>query len=411
MIATETTEKQRRKKMKKLKENLTDARRIPFEIAAPTSARFKKFCLDMFGVRVDEMPTEQGIFMKQSLSLVFYATIMFLITNGFYLVKNLISNNSPAIDMIPLYMMVISSAAMLIFTVCYKKYDTQTARFALLAYYVMIIASVTVFMVSCNYHNIGLSISMCYLFIIMVAPTYKLSDTVALCVLIAIGAVLPRYLPYGENYNLFKHSLLRLAIIAGFVAVRSVFIRQSTNELKLKEMSNAFITLAFTDITTGTLNKKAMEVYREFVNERILPEKASVVIYDIDDFKSYNDHYSHVRGDKVLKRISECVIGVLEKTEFYLFRFGGEEFVIILPDVAEDEAARFSLEMLNAIRSAAISRADLEGKDVVTASFGVACGEKDELKDLSVLIRADKQLYVCKSSGKNCVAASDEIFR
>ncbi len=192
--------------MKKLKENLTDARRIPFEIAAPTSARFKKFCLDMFGVRVDEMPTEQGIFMKQSLSLVFYATIMSLITNGFYLVKNLISNNSPAIDMIPLYMMVVSSAAMLIFTVCYKKYDTQTARFALLAYYVMIVASVTVFMVSCNYHNIGLSISMCYLFIIMVAPTYKLSDTVALCVLIAISSVLPRYLPYGIKFRLFENA-------------------------------------------------------------------------------------------------------------------------------------------------------------------------------------------------------------
>ena len=115
--------------------------------------------------------------MKQNFSVVFYASILFLLTNGFYLVKNVVLKTMIPIDMIPLYMMVAASLAMLAFVTAYKDYGSQLARFGLLAFYTVVIAGVTVFMVSCNYHNIGLSISTCYLFVIMVAPTYQALDT------------------------------------------------------------------------------------------------------------------------------------------------------------------------------------------------------------------------------------------
>ena len=176
-------------------------------------------------------------------------------------------------------------------------------------------------------------------------------------------------------------------------------------------MSHSFINLAFNDIMTGTLNKKAMETYRTFVSEKISPEKVSVIIYDIDNFKSYNDHYSHIKGDEVLKLVSECVVSVLEKADRYLFRFGGEEFVVILPNVDEAHAQIIAYQLLEAIRLAKIARNDLPDKSIVTASFGVACGTKEELSDLSILVKADKQLYVSKNGGKNCVAASNVIYR
>ena len=150
-------------------------------------SRFKSFCKNILGTKVDEIPSEESIFMRQSLSIVFYATIIYLLTNGLYLVKNIIFNTMIVIDMVPLYMMVVSCFAMLLFIIFYKNYDSAVSRFALLAFYTMVIASVTVFMVSCNYHKIGLSISMCYLFVIMIAPTYKLFDTVYICVLILIS--------------------------------------------------------------------------------------------------------------------------------------------------------------------------------------------------------------------------------
>jgi len=349
--------------------------------------------------------------MKQNFSVVFYASILFLLTNGFYLVKNVVLKTMIPIDMIPLYMMVAASLAMLAFVTAYKDYGSQLARFGLLAFYTVVIAGVTVFMVSCNYHNIGLSISTCYLFVIMVAPTYQALDTAIVCLLIAVSWWLPGRLPYAENYDLFKHFLLRFSIVAGFISIRHIFICQSANERSVKEMSNAFVKLAYNDVMTGTLNKKALETYCAFVAEKLTPERVSVIIYDVDDFKSYNDHYSHMKGDEALKRVAGSVVRVLERSDRYLFRFGGEEFVVVLPDAAEDEACRIAGELLEAVRAAAIPRNDLPDKSVVTASFGVACGSSKELSDLSVITKADQQLYICKNGGKDCVAAGDVIYR
>lgn len=386
-----------------------------FWISDVAFARFRSFCGSVLSIRIDEVPTAESILMRQNFSIVFYAAILFLLTNGFYLVKNLVLHTTLPLDMIPLYMMAAASLAMLLLVVAYKKhdlrYDTPQARFALLAFYAVVIASVTVFMVSCNYHSIGLSISMCYLFVIMIAPTYRLSDTVVVCLLIAVSWWLPGRLPYAENYNLFKHFLLRFSIVVGFIALRSIFLRQSANERSIKEMSRAFIKLAYNDVMTGTLNKKALDTYCAFVAEKLAPQQVSVIIYDVDDFKSYNDHYSHLKGDEALKRVAGSVVDVLEKEDRYLFRFGGEEFVVVLPDIGEDEARRVAGTLLDAVRAAAVPRDDLPDRHIVTASFGVACGTSRELRDLSVITKADKQLYVCKNGGKNCVAAGGVIYR
>ena len=341
--------------------------------------------------------------------------ILFILTNGIYLVKNIAARSMIPIDMVPLYMMIGGSLAMLVFTIAYKKrggeYDAPPARFALLAYYGVVIASVTVFMVSCNFHRVGLSISMCYLFAIMIAPTYRRVDTVAVCVLILISWWLPGQLPYAENYDLFKHFLLRFSIIVGFIVLRSIFLRQSANERHIKEMGHAFIKLAYNDVMTETLNKKAMETYGTFIADKTAPERVSVIIFDVDDFKSYNDNYSHMKGDEALRRVAGSVVGVLAAADRYLFRFGGEEFVAILPGIGEEEARRIAGALLDAVRAAAVPREDLPDRHIVTASFGVACGTGRELKDFSLIAKADRQLYICKNNGKNCVAASGAIYR
>ena len=397
--------------MRKREDRFGIAQEVFCQSSDTASARFKSFCENVLGEKVDEVPSEQSIFTRQSFSIVFFATIIFTLTNGFYLVKNILFNTMITIDMIPLYMMVGSCVAMFFFLTFYKNYGSELSRFALLAFYIIIIASVTIFMVSCNYHKIGLSISMCYLFVIMIAPTYKLVDTVIVCFLILLSWWLPSKLPYADNYDLFKHFLLRASIVAGFIAIRSVFLRQSANERYVKEMSNSFIKLAYNDIMTGTLNKKAMEAYCTFITERMRPAEVSVIIYDIDNFKSYNDHYSHIKGDTVLKRVAESVVKVLERHDSYLFRFGGEEFTVILPNMAEREARFLASELLDAVRGAAIAREDLPDKSIVTASFGVASGTNEALRDLSLIAEADKQLYVSKNSGRDCVAACGVLYR
>lgn len=176
-------------------------------------------------------------------------------------------------------------------------------------------------------------------------------------------------------------------------------------------MTHSFIKLAYNDVMTGTLNRKAMETYCAFTAEKLAPETVSVIIYDVDDFKSYNDHYSHIKGDEALRLIAESVVRILERMDRYLFRFGGEEFVVILPGIAEDEARRVAIELLGAVRAVAIPRDDLPGRSIITASFGVASASSRELNDLSAIAKADRQLYVCKKDGKDCVAAGNIIYR
>ncbi len=397
--------------MKRHDNDLRQTKRLSGGLPEAVSAKFRSFCAQVLGKRIEEIPTVQSIFMKQNFSIVFYATLLFLLTNGFYLVKNLALGTVIPIDMAPLYMMVASSLAMLLFLIRCRQYGSPAARFALLAYYTVVIASVTVFMVSCNFHGIGLSISMCYLFVIMIAPTYQLPDTVFVCVLISLSWWLPEMLPYAENYDLFKHFLLRFSIVAGFIAIRSVFLRQAANERHLAEVNRSYALLAYNDTMTGTLNKKALELYRAFVGEKMQPEQVSGIICDIDHFKSYNDHYSHVAGDAVLKRVAGSMLAALERDDRYLFRFGGEEFVVLLPEAAEEEACRIARRLMEAVRGAAIPREDVPGSPIVTASFGVARGTCAELRDRSLMAEADRQLYLCKSSGKNCFAVRGAVCR
>lgn len=336
--------------------------RVSCWISDMAFARFKSFSDRVLGIQIDEIPTVESILMRQNFSVVFYAAILFILTNGIYLVKNIAARSMIPIDMVPLYMMIGSSLAMLVFA-------------------------------------------------IMIAPTYRRVDTVAVCVLILISWWLPGQLPYAENYDLFKHFLLRFSIIVGFIVLRSIFLRQSANERHIKEMGHAFIKLAYNDVMTETLNKKAMETYGTFIADKTAPERVSVIIFDVDDFKSYNDNYSHMKGDEALRRVAGSVVGVLAAADRYLFRFGGEEFVAILPDIGEEEARRIAGALLDAVRAAAVPREDLLDRHIVTASFGVACGTGLELKDFSLIAKADRQLYICKNNGKNCVAASGAIYR
>ena len=97
-------------------------------------ARFQSFCRNVLGTEVDELPSEQSIFMRQSLSIVFFATILFLLTNGLYLVKNIVCDTMIVIDMIPLYMMVTASLAMLIFLIFQKNYRFMQLNQAVIMY-------------------------------------------------------------------------------------------------------------------------------------------------------------------------------------------------------------------------------------------------------------------------------------
>ena len=81
--------------------------------------RFKSFCDHVLGIRIDEVPSVESILMRQNFSVVFYAAILFLLTNGIYLAKNIAARSMLPLDVVPLYMMIGGSLAMLVFMIAY----------------------------------------------------------------------------------------------------------------------------------------------------------------------------------------------------------------------------------------------------------------------------------------------------
>ena len=129
----------------------------------------------------------------------------------------------------------------------------------------------------------------------------------------------------------------------------------------------------------------------------------AVLLFDVDYFKSVNDAYGHGRGDEVLLHLCERV-GTLVRGYDMLFRYGGDEFVLLLPDTAEADAVRIALRVVAGIRST-----DFPGEPPlrVSVSLGVALFPKDANNAEDLIACADRRNYLAKQRGRACAVADD----
>ncbi|MDD5161172.1 MAG: diguanylate cyclase [Sulfuricurvum sp.] len=177
--------------------------------------------------------------------------------------------------------------------------------------------------------------------------------------------------------------------------------------LKFKEESRYVViftdissiqSISMTDPLTGIANRLHFTmVYEHAINVAAREQKPlGIIFFDIDYFKQVNDRYGHLKGDKVLKQISDMVMKQLRKSDIYA-RWGGEEFVILLPDTSLYQAFQLA-EMLRV----AIELENFGTSEKITCSFGVAVLEENESAEM-LLKRADELLYQAKESGRNRV--------
>lgn len=128
----------------------------------------------------------------------------------------------------------------------------------------------------------------------------------------------------------------------------------------------------------------------------------SLVMIDIDDFKSFNDTYGHPRGDRVLRSVSETITGALREIDFAA-RYGGEEFVVVLPETDLDGAQAVAERIRAGIESLSFAGSD-DGPPVTkTVSIGVAAYPLHAMSGASLIVSADQAMYAAKRSGKNTV--------
>lgn len=207
------------------------------------------------------------------------------------------------------------------------------------------------------------------------------------------------------------------SVLSGFIGKARYmhFVREFHSQELIKEKNRSLRELneklrlaSLTDPLTGIFNRRGLDEFTDTEWEKFRSEHrvVSLLMIDIDYFKHYNDMYGHIEGDRCLVRISQRIQEIIRRSNGRIYRFGGEEFVVVFPDMPQREAARVAEEIRSKVESMHI-RNPFNGRDYsVTTSIGLVTeGERDEAEFLEVLNRADKALYRAKRQGRNCVVS------
>jgi diguanylate cyclase (GGDEF)-like protein len=165
---------------------------------------------------------------------------------------------------------------------------------------------------------------------------------------------------------------------------------------------------AATDALTGMANARAVQdtLKRMVAHAQRTGQPLTAVMVDLDHFKALNDVYGHERGNEALAAVGQ-VLGSGVRASDFAGRYGGEEFIMLLPDTTRDGGVVLAEKVRRAIAALALPEIDR----AITASFGVATLPEDA-SDASTLVRAaDRALYRAKADGRNRVAAGAQIER
>lgn len=180
-------------------------------------------------------------------------------------------------------------------------------------------------------------------------------------------------------------------------------------EEKLITLQKKLEEFSFKDGLTGVANRRMFDsiLEAEWVNARRNNQPLSIIMLDIDYFKQYNDHYGHVQGDDCLKRVAQVLSKAATRSRDFCARFGGEEFVIVLPETDEIDAKKVAQRCHQLIFKEQILHAKSQVSQILTISIGVGTviPQTDE-GALTFIHEVDRRLYQAKQKGRNCVVSS-----
>ncbi|MFT6992938.1 MAG: diguanylate cyclase (GGDEF)-like protein/PAS domain S-box-containing protein [Paraglaciecola sp.] len=166
---------------------------------------------------------------------------------------------------------------------------------------------------------------------------------------------------------------------------------------------------ATTDPLTTLYNRRYFHknADREFANSQRYKNAVSLILFDIDDFKSVNDQYSHALGDKVLQQVAKVATDII-RTGDTVARFGGDEFVVLLPMTSSNATEVFAERIRQKIEALSFQVESTTSLGI-TISAGIATRQESDLDIHNMLKRADKALFKAKAQGRNCVMTYESL--
>ncbi|MBA35715.1 MAG: diguanylate cyclase response regulator [Oleispira sp.] len=163
--------------------------------------------------------------------------------------------------------------------------------------------------------------------------------------------------------------------------------------------------LSMTDGLTNIANRRYFDEFYSAEWRRACREKGNMglIMIDVDHFKSFNDHYGHLEGDKCLTKLAQQLKSVVQRPRDFVARFGGEEFIVLLPSIQPEGLLVVAERLKQALDSLSIPHEYSNAGNIVTVSMGLAWCEPDSsyLPD-QLIAAADEALYSAKDAGRDC---------
>jgi len=162
--------------------------------------------------------------------------------------------------------------------------------------------------------------------------------------------------------------------------------------------------LSYIDSLTGVHNRRYFDEALAGEIEKAIHLKTSLVLFmvDIDDFKIYNDHHGHQKGDEALSKMGG-ILKLVSRTSDTVSRYGGEEFTVIYPGADKKNALVLGARIMNRVRDTPFEGEDVLPSGVLTVSIGGACFPDDAENAEDLVKCSDKAMYEAKKEGKNRV--------
>ena len=259
------------------------------------------------------------------------------------------------------------------------------------------------------YDYMGVSLASLNLFTMAFYPLPRFGDAaIVLSFMGACGAI-PKLLPGRESYDILSNMVMRIMVAAIYLLSRHDSLKMADNRRELIGATRRLAERAYRDGLTGLYNFRAIVRCLDRANGDPQVTAVGVIIMDVDEFKSYNDRYSHSAGNSALIRISERISELLNPLGLELFRYGGEEFVVLADNPSPEEMIGIACMIRDSVRSLNVEHEDSE-YGVLTITCGVAIEDGENLDGNGFVTRADRQLYFGKERGKNCVAYDGKIY-
>ncbi len=208
-----------------------------------------------------------------------------------------------------------------------------------------------------------------------------------------------------QRYTINGYDHAQIEMMRALSSYIAIAIANALKTAQMKELNDRLKTISKQDGLSGLLNRYALNedvgIILEAFNRQ--KRKLSTLMCDIDFFKEYNDDYGHLEGDKVIKTVAQILKETCNETTPYIYRYGGDEFMVVFLDSDEETVAAIAQHILISVSDVNMPHLEKGINGKVSVSIGLAYFEvsNEALNEDDLLRSADISLYISKRKGRN----------